>query len=203
VRLAGDGVIDRDAVRAAERGKRYMIDPSLPLVEISRLVALYDAAYNGAPGMELPFFNYGFISDDSDPWKEMREGFTYLRQTYDRWAGRAVRDVHRANHRLILGTPRQVAEEVLDYHRMFGDLRRRHGDRRRALMWEPRGHLVMFGAVVGTPADPAADLGLVFMDGGGTVQMCVHGTIGAVTALVETGRLKAPRDGVLTIDTPV
>ncbi len=82
------------------------------------------------------------------------------------------------------------------------DLLRRHGDLRRALMWEPRGHLVMFGAVVVPPADPAADLGLVFMDGGGVVEMCVHGTIGAVTALVETGRLKPPRDGVLTIDTP-
>ncbi|HEV2030431.1 MAG TPA: proline racemase family protein [Candidatus Dormibacteraeota bacterium] len=82
------------------------------------------------------------------------------------------------------------------------DLLRRHSDLRRALMWEPRGHLVMFGAVVVPPADPAADLGLVFMDGGGAVEMCVHGTIGAVTALVETGRLKPPRDGVLTIDTP-
>jgi proline racemase len=69
-------------------------------------------------------------------------------------------------------------------------------------MWEPRGHLVMFGAVVVPPADPAADLGLVFMDGGGAVDMCVHGTIGAVTALIETGRLKAPRSGLLTVDTP-
>src|SRR3981081_3434855 len=82
------------------------------------------------------------------------------------------------------------------------DLLRRYSDLRRALMWEPRGHLVMFGAVVLPPADPAADLGLVFMDGGGAVDMCVHGTIGAVTALVETGRLKPPRDGMLTVDTP-
>jgi proline racemase len=82
------------------------------------------------------------------------------------------------------------------------DLLRRHSDLRRALMWEPRGHLVMFGAVVVPPADPAADLGLVFMDGGGAVDMCVHGTIGAVTALVETGRLKPPRDGVLIVETP-
>ena len=82
------------------------------------------------------------------------------------------------------------------------DLLHRHADLRRSLMWEPRGHLVMFGAVVVPPADPAADLGLVFMDGGGAVQMCIHGTIGAVTALVETGRLKPPRDGVLTVDTP-
>src|SRR5260370_23417741 len=82
------------------------------------------------------------------------------------------------------------------------DLLRRHGDIRRALMWEPRGHVVMFGAVVVPPADPASDLGLVFMDGGGAVDMCVHGTIGAVTALVETGRLKPPRDGRLTVETP-
>lgn len=82
------------------------------------------------------------------------------------------------------------------------DLLRRHGALRRALMWEPRGHVVMFGAVVVPPADPLADLGLVFMDGGGAVDMCVHGTIGAVTALIETGRLRPPRDGVLTVETP-
>ncbi|HVD48021.1 MAG TPA: LLM class flavin-dependent oxidoreductase [Candidatus Limnocylindria bacterium] len=121
IMLAGDGVIDRDAERAARRGKRYMIDPSLPLDEVVRLVALYDAAYEGEPGMELPLFNYGFVSDDSDPWEEMREGFTYLRQTYDRWGGRAVREVHRANHRLILGSSKEVARQVLEYHRMFGD----------------------------------------------------------------------------------
>jgi proline racemase len=82
------------------------------------------------------------------------------------------------------------------------DLLRRYSHLRKALMWEPRGHVVMFGAVVVPPADSTADLGLVFMDGGGAVDMCVHGTIGAVTALVETGRLKPARDGVLTVETP-
>ena len=119
--LAGDGVIDRDAVRAAQRGRPYMIDPALPLEEIARLVALYDEAYRGAPGQELPFFNYGFISDDSNPWEEMREGFTYLRQTYDRWAGRPVRELNREQHRLILGSVEEVAEQVVEYQRRFGD----------------------------------------------------------------------------------
>lgn len=82
------------------------------------------------------------------------------------------------------------------------DLLVRHSELRQALMWEPRGHAVMFGAVVVAPADPAADLGLVFMDGGGAVEMCVHGTIGAVTALVETGRLRPSRSGVVVVDTP-
>lgn len=119
--LAGDGVVDRDVVRAAARGKPYMIDPSLPLDEISRLVALYDATYKGDRLPDLPFFNYGFVSDDSDPWEEMRPGFTYLRETYDRWAGRPVREVHRQNHRLILGNTEQVTEQVLEYHRVFGE----------------------------------------------------------------------------------
>lgn len=82
------------------------------------------------------------------------------------------------------------------------DLLRRHGDLRRSLMWEPRGHAIMFGALVVPPANRGANLGLVFMDGGGAVDMCVHGTIGAVTALMETGRLKPGRSGVLKVDTP-
>jgi alkanesulfonate monooxygenase SsuD/methylene tetrahydromethanopterin reductase-like flavin-dependent oxidoreductase (luciferase family) len=121
IMLAGDGVADRDAVRAAERGKRYMVDPSLALDEVTRLVKLYDGAYRGAVQVELPLFNYGYVSADSDAWEEMREGFTYLRQTYDRWAGRPVREVRRENHRLVLGTPEGLALEVLDYHRRFGD----------------------------------------------------------------------------------
>ena len=82
------------------------------------------------------------------------------------------------------------------------DLLHRHDDLRRALMHEPRGHAMMFGAVVVPPTHRDADLGLVFMDGGGAVHMCVHGTIGAVTALIETGRVRYPRGGDLKVDTP-
>jgi len=121
IMLAGDGVADRDATRAGERGKRYMVDPSLSLDEVIRLVALYDGAYTGGEPVELPLFNYGFVSDDSDPWEEMREGFTYLRQTYDRWGAREVREVNRENHRLVLGGRDEVTRQVLEYHRRFGD----------------------------------------------------------------------------------
>jgi alkanesulfonate monooxygenase SsuD/methylene tetrahydromethanopterin reductase-like flavin-dependent oxidoreductase (luciferase family) len=120
IMLAGDGVADRDATRAGERGKRYTVDPSLPLDAVTRLVGLYDGAYRGDQ-LDLPLFSYGFVADDSDPWEEIREGFTYLRQTYDRWAGRPVQDVRRENHRLVLGSREAVAGEVLDYHRRFGD----------------------------------------------------------------------------------
>ena len=119
--LAGDGVVDRDAMRAAQRGKAYMIDPALPLDEVKRLVEIYDNASTTQPQPELPLFNYGFVSDDADPWEQMRDGFTYLRQTYDRWAGREVQAVHRENHRLILGTRDEVAAQILEYRRLFGD----------------------------------------------------------------------------------
>ena len=102
--------------------------------------------------------------------------------------------------RIVLGGFPHLAGRTLAER--SDDLLRRHDDLRRALMLEPRGHAMMFGAVVVPPAEPKADLGLVFMDGGGAVRMCVHGTIGAVTALVETGRLKVRRGGVVNVDTP-
>lgn len=74
---------------------------------------------------------------------------------------------------------------------------------RQVLMYEPRGHGVMSGAVLLPPADPAADLGVVYIEVGGYLPMCGHDTIGVVTALLETGRL-AQREPLtrLVLDTP-
>lgn len=56
---------------------------------------------------------------------------------------------------------------------------------RRALILEPRGHADMFGAVVTTPTrHDIADLGVIFMDSGGYLNMCGHGTIGVATTAV-------------------
>lgn len=58
---------------------------------------------------------------------------------------------------------------------------------RTALMLEPRGHKDMFGSILLNPTDPQADLGIIFMDGGGYLNMCGHGTIGAVTVAIDRG----------------
>ena len=58
---------------------------------------------------------------------------------------------------------------------------------RTALMLEPRGHNDMFGAILTEPTVEEADYGIIFMDGGGYLNMCGHGTIGAMTVAVETG----------------
>ncbi len=57
-------------------------------------------------------------------------------------------------------------------------------------MHEPRGHADMFGSILVTPTSDEADLGIIFMDGGGYLNMCGHGTIGAMTAAVEMGMVE-------------
>lgn len=69
---------------------------------------------------------------------------------------------------------------------------------RTLLMKEPRGHDDMFGAVP-VPSS-TGDIGVFFMDNSEYKDMCGHGTIGLVTALVETGQL--PTNEELKIETP-
>jgi proline racemase len=63
-------------------------------------------------------------------------------------------------------------------------------DLRKMLMREPRGHRDMFGAILTAPVSEGADIGIIYMDGGGYLDMCVHGSIGAITAMVECGMLR-------------
>lgn len=58
---------------------------------------------------------------------------------------------------------------------------------RTSLMHEPRGHKDMFGSIITRPVHDDADFGIVFMDGGGYLNMCGHGSIGAVTVAIDTG----------------
>lgn len=58
---------------------------------------------------------------------------------------------------------------------------------RTSIMHEPRGHKDMFGSIITQPISSDADLGIIFMDAGGYLNMCGHGSIGAATIAVETG----------------
>lgn len=62
---------------------------------------------------------------------------------------------------------------------------------RTAIMLEPRGHNDMFGSILTAPVNPEADFGIIFMDGGGYLNMCGHGSIGAITVAIETGMVEA------------
>jgi proline racemase len=74
---------------------------------------------------------------------------------------------------------------------------------RRRLMWEPRGHADMYGAIVTEPVAPGSDCGVLFLHNEGFSTMCGHGIIGLAKVLVETGVI-APGSSPSTIriDTP-
>lgn len=61
---------------------------------------------------------------------------------------------------------------------------------RTTAMHEPRGHNDMFGSIITNPTMDIADFGIIFMDGGGYLNMCGHGSIGAATIAVETGMVE-------------
>ncbi|AMA73394.1 MULTISPECIES: 4-hydroxyproline epimerase [Aneurinibacillus] len=74
---------------------------------------------------------------------------------------------------------------------------------RKFLMFEPRGHDVMSGALLMEPCHPKADVGVIYIETGGYLPMCGHDTIGFCTALVEAGLIpvKEPYTD-LSLDTP-
>lgn len=68
-------------------------------------------------------------------------------------------------------------------------LKNNRDDVRKLLMYEPRGSSEMCGSILMPPCDPAADVGIVFIESGGWPEMCGAGTIGAATVILETGML--------------
>ncbi|MDQ6753811.1 MAG: proline racemase family protein [Actinomycetota bacterium] len=76
-------------------------------------------------------------------------------------------------------------------------------DVRTLLMFEPRGHASMSGAILQPPTRSDADFGVLFIEVSGLLPMCGHGTIGVATVLVETGMVEV-QEPVTTIrlDTP-
>jgi proline racemase len=70
------------------------------------------------------------------------------------------------------------------------------------LLCEPHGHNDLYGAILTSPCQPDADIGLVFMNNQGYEPMCGHAIIGAVTSLLETGVFpRRPPKTTLRIDT--
>lgn len=76
-------------------------------------------------------------------------------------------------------------------------------DVRTLLMYEPRGHAAMSGAILQPPTRPDADWGVLFIEVSGCLPMCGHGTIGVATVLVETGMVDVTEPvTAIRLDTP-
>lgn len=74
---------------------------------------------------------------------------------------------------------------------------------RTLLMYEPRGHGAMSGAILQPPTRADADYGVLFIEVSGCLPMCGHGTIGVATVLAETGMVEVAEPvTTIRLDTP-
>lgn len=98
-------------------------------------------------------------------------------------------DAHAAGEPLRIitaGLPPLVGETILARRRYMAE---HYDEVRRVLLFEPRGHADMYGAVLTPPVTEAADFGVLFLTNEGYSTMCGHGVIALTTALLETGML--------------
>jgi proline racemase len=112
-------------------------------------------------------------------------------------------DAHAAGEPLRVitgGLPRIPGKTILSKRRYVQD----HWDEvRRGLMWEPRGHADMYGAIITEPEGEESDLGVLFIHNEGLSTMCGHGIIALATVVLETGLFPVRRpETTLKIDTP-
>ncbi len=100
---------------------------------------------------------------------------------------------------IVSGFPVLRGDTILAQRR---DARENHDALRKALMWEPRGHADMYGALPVAAVTDDGDIGVLFLHNEGWSTMCGHGIIALVKVGLECG-LFEPRDPTdIRIDTP-
>lgn len=98
------------------------------------------------------------------------------------------------------GWPELSGETILAKRRVAKE---QYDHLRTALMWEPRGHADMYGAILTEPVTEDGDLGVLFLHNEGFSTMCGHGIIGLAKAGLDTGLIKKAGDEpVIKMDTP-
>lgn len=90
---------------------------------------------------------------------------------------------------ILSGYPEVKGESLLEKRRYV----RQHLDKlRRALMFEPRGHYDMYGALLVASELAEADLGVLFMHNEGYSTMCGHAVVALGRLAIDYGLVKEP-----------
>lgn len=85
------------------------------------------------------------------------------------------------------GLPEIKGKTILEKRRYFRD----HLDHlRTGLMWEPRGHADMYGAILTEPTTEDADFGVFFIHNEGYSTMCGHATIALTRLVLDMGMIR-------------
>ncbi|WP_407269279.1 4-hydroxyproline epimerase [Tenacibaculum maritimum] len=73
---------------------------------------------------------------------------------------------------------------------------------RKGLMFEPRGHDMMSGAILFPPHDSENDFSILFIETSGCLPMCGHGTIGTITIAIEEGLIIPKQPELIKMEAP-
>lgn len=119
------------------------------------------------------------------------------------WARISTMDMHTGGEPLRIlvdGYPEVKGENILEKRRFFRD---NLDHIRKGLMWEPRGHADMYGAVLTEPCSSEADFGTFFLHNEGYSTMCGHAIIALTKFVLDTGLIEKEGDTPqLIIDAP-
>jgi trans-L-3-hydroxyproline dehydratase len=101
---------------------------------------------------------------------------------------------------LVEGYPEIPGSTILEKRKYFRD---QLDHIRKGVMWEPRGHADMYGAVITEPCSEDADFGCFFLHNEGYSTMCGHAIIALTKFVLDTGLIRKKGDRpVLKIDAP-
>lgn len=124
---------------------------------------------------------------------------TVLLDTLDQWQPNAGNDefltintleCHTGGEPLRIitaGFPELKGDTILAMRR---DCQQNHDDLRRALIFEPRGHVDMYGAIITKPERTDSHFGAIFIHNEGYSTMCGHAVIALAKCAVESGAVQ-------------
>jgi len=119
------------------------------------------------------------------------------------WSVVKTIDMHTAGEPLRVitgGLPDIPGERILDKSSFF---RNNYDHLRTGLMWEPRGHADMYGAIITPPVTGDGDFGVFFIHNEGYSTMCGHAIIALTTLVIDTGLISIEEsDPLIRIDAP-
>ncbi len=128
----------------------------------------------------------------NDDWKPPKD-----------WLEISTIDAHAAGEplRVITGGVDKIPGKTILDKRRYAQENLDHV--RTGLMWEPRGHADMYGAILTEPVTPDGDLGVLFMHNEGFSTRCGHGVIALTKVVLDTGMIEKDGDNpVVKMDTP-
>ncbi len=123
-------------------------------------------------------------------------------QPPNNWAKISTIDMHTGGEPLripIAGLPEIAGDSVLEKIQFFKD---NYDYLRTGLMFEPRGHADMYGAILSDPSSPDADFDVFFIHNEGYSTMCGHAVLALTKFAFETNLLPNKTGNKLTLNVP-